>query len=233
MSVVSRATLKSYFMTGDVPTQSQYQDLIDSTFSLAEDNTLNDGIKAVSINDPGTYVQYGDGSGGASIETVSQGGNVLVGSDGGLNLGGATGSQINISVDSDSVVLSSGVQIGSGNNLIVNAPSTVLNGGDTIIQTGDLKVQDGNLDVETSGKGLNVAEGANARQGIATLVAGSKVVSTTAVTANSRIFLTPQNSGGTSSSVRVSARTAGTSFTITSLLGTDTSIVAWEIYEPG
>jgi hypothetical protein len=70
--------------------------------------------------------------------------------------------------------------------------------------------------------------------GIATLVAGVKVVATTRVTANSRIFLTRQTVAGTvGTSVDVTARTAGTSFTITaagSIL--DTSTVAWLIIEP-
>lgn len=35
MSIVSRTTLKSYFETGDTPTQSQFADLIDSCLNLA------------------------------------------------------------------------------------------------------------------------------------------------------------------------------------------------------
>jgi hypothetical protein len=85
----------------------------------------------------------------------------------------------------------------------------------------------------TAGKGLKVAEGSNAKMGItAAMTAGSIVVSTTAVTANSRIFLTAQNTGGTAGALRVSARTAATSFTITSTSGSDTSTVAWMIVEP-
>lgn len=79
---------------------------------------------------------------------------------------------------------------------------------------------------------LKVAEGANAKQGTATLVAGAAVVSNTSVTAVSRIFLTSQADGGVVGFLRVSARTAGTSFTITSSSGTDTSTVAYEIFEP-
>ncbi|WP_275558503.1 hypothetical protein [Streptomyces sp. 5-6(2022)] len=86
--------------------------------------------------------------------------------------------------------------------------------------------------VATAGRGLMVAEGSNAKMGTATLTAGAATVSTTAVTANSRIFLTNQALGGTAGFLRVSARTAGTSFTITSSSGTDTSTVAWMIVEP-
>ncbi|MEU1663576.1 hypothetical protein ABZ547_08170 [Streptomyces sparsogenes] len=86
--------------------------------------------------------------------------------------------------------------------------------------------------VATAGRGLMVAEGSNAKMGVATLTAGAATVSTTAVTTNSRIFLTNQALGGTAGFLRVSARTAGTSFTITSSSGTDTSTVAWMIVEP-
>ena len=86
----------------------------------------------------------------------------------------------------------------------------------------------------TAGNGIYVAEGTNATMGIATLVAGTVTVNTTKVTANSRIFLTRQTTAGTlGASVDVTARTAGTSFTITSngsIL--DTSTVAWIIFEP-
>ena len=91
----------------------------------------------------------------------------------------------------------------------------------------------GNLDVSFPGTGLQVKEGANCKQGIAVLAAGSAVVANTAVTANSRILLTSQADGGTPGFVRVSARVPGTSFTITSSAGADTSTIAYEIMEPG
>lgn len=90
----------------------------------------------------------------------------------------------------------------------------------------------GNLAL-AAGAGFRIAEsGAGAKQGIATLVAGAAVVNTTAVAANSRIFLTAQTTGGTPGALRVSARTAGASFTITSTSGSDTSAVAWHIFDP-
>lgn len=98
---------------------------------------------------------------------------------------------------------------------------------------GILSVTLGSLSVTTAGQGLAVKEGSNAKQGTATLVAGSAVVANTSVTANSRILLTSNADGGTPGFLRVSARTAGTSFTITSSSGTDTSTVAYQIFEPG
>lgn len=91
----------------------------------------------------------------------------------------------------------------------------------------------GDVSIETAGKGLKIAEGANAKSGVATLVAGTVTVSTTAVAANSRIQLTCQDpNGGTPGAEYVSARTAATSFDITSTSGTDTCIVAWLIVDP-
>lgn len=89
-----------------------------------------------------------------------------------------------------------------------------------------------NFLIQQAGSGLRVKEGSNAKQGTATLVGGTVTVSNTSVTANSRIFLTSQSDGGTPGFVRVSARSAGTNFTITSSSGTDTSVIAYEIFEP-
>ena len=74
------------------------------------------------------------------------------------------------------------------------------------------------------GSGTTVAR---IKHGRATLVSGSVTVSDATVTANSRIFL----SGG-NHHVHVSARVAGTSFTITSASGSDTANVDWIIIEP-
>ena len=90
----------------------------------------------------------------------------------------------------------------------------------------------GQLAGQTVGTGLSIKEGSNAKMGISTLVAGTVTVATTAVTANSRIMLTTQVPGGTVGYVYISARTAATDFTITSLNVLDTSDVAWVIIEP-
>ncbi|MFG3014312.1 hypothetical protein ACGFZB_28615 [Streptomyces cinerochromogenes] len=91
---------------------------------------------------------------------------------------------------------------------------------------------DSDVAIRVAGKGLQVAEGTNAKAGVATMSAGQVTVSTTAVTANSRIQLTIQTPGGTVGSVYVNARTPGTSFVIKSTSATDTSTVAWLIVEP-
>lgn len=99
--------------------------------------------------------------------------------------------------------------------------------------SGSVSIDNGNLTLATAGNKILIKEGSNATSGVSTLVGGTVVVSTTAVTANSRIQLTSQDdNGGTPGFLRVSARTASTSFTITSSNGADTSIVAWVIIEP-
>jgi hypothetical protein len=95
-------------------------------------------------------------------------------------------------------------------------------------------VTEGSLVCDVAGGGLNIREGANARSGVATLVAGTVTVATSKVTANSRIQLTAQALGTVTApkALAVTARTAGTSFNITSADATDTSVVAWTIIEP-
>jgi hypothetical protein len=101
--------------------------------------------------------------------------------------------------------------------------------------TYEAEVKNGSLRVSTVGQGLKVAEGANAKQGVSTLVGGQVVVANTSITANSRVQVTVQSLGTVSrpQGVGVSARVAGTSFTLMSADATDTSVVAWSIFEPG
>lgn len=65
--------------------------------------------------------------------------------------------------------------------------------------------------------------------GTAVLVGGTKAVTDTNITANSVIRLSYKTVGGTPGAVYVSARSASTSFTITSTSGTDTSTIYYEI----
>lgn len=102
------------------------------------------------------------------------------------------------------------------------------------VDTNGLVTMNGSLRLATAGNGLSIKEGTNATMGTCTLVAGTCTVSTTKVTANSRVFLTAQSLGTVSvpQAIAVTARSAGTSFTVTSADATDTSVVAWEIIEP-
>lgn len=48
MSIKNRATLKTYFETGDKPTQSQFSDLIDSAYNQVDDPDLGGGQDSVT-----------------------------------------------------------------------------------------------------------------------------------------------------------------------------------------
>lgn len=96
-----------------------------------------------------------------------------------------------------------------------------------------VSITGGNLALRTAGNGFKIKEGTNARMGTSTLVAGTVTVSNTTITASTRIFLSGNNSSGTAGSLTVSARSVGTSFTITSTDGADTRSVAWVLFEPG
>jgi hypothetical protein len=93
----------------------------------------------------------------------------------------------------------------------------------------------------SSNSGLGLAQGARlvmleggaaARMGAVTLSSGQAIVRTTAIRANTRIFLTPQQDGGVPGSVRVSSRTAGVSFVIKSSSTTDRSVIGWVMVDP-
>lgn len=96
----------------------------------------------------------------------------------------------------------------------------------------DVLATDDDLSLKTAGKGLQIKEGSNAKLGTATLVAGTVTISNTSVTSTSRIFLTTYNVGGTPGALYVSGKVAGTSFSVTSTSGTDTSTFNYLIVEP-
>lgn len=97
---------------------------------------------------------------------------------------------------------------------------------------GDLTVTDGDVVIDSAGGGLRVKEGSNATMGTLALNGATPVVvATSAVKANSRIFLTHNTPGGTPAFAWVSARSAGVSFSVTGT-ALDTSTVAWLIINP-
>ncbi|MBU8549800.1 right-handed parallel beta-helix repeat-containing protein [Streptomyces sp. Babs14] len=87
------------------------------------------------------------------------------------------------------------------------------------------------LNLGGAGGGIAIAEGANARMGVATLAAGTVTVANTSVTANTRVAVFRQATGGTVGHLSVT-KVADTSFTINSSSATDTSVVAWVLFEP-
>lgn len=112
----------------------------------------------------------------------------------------------------------------------VSNSSTVLNKLNTASPafTGNM-TGTGNISLTSAGNKLNIATGTNASVGIATLASGTITISTTAVTANSIILITAQQTGNLIGVLRVSAKTTGTSFVISSSVSTDTAVVGWMI----
>jgi hypothetical protein len=102
----------------------------------------------------------------------------------------------------------------------------------TLDANGDLSVPAGNVNIPL-GKGLKVKTGTNATMGRGTFNGATEVtIATTAVTANSNIFVFAQVPHGTPSGVGyVSSRSAGVSFGVKSA-ASDTSDFAWMIVEP-
>ena len=131
-----------------------------------------------------------------------------------------------------------GAGTGIGGSVLIQGGAGTSQVGGNVELTGGAGSTEGNIlcnsnfKLTTAGDGIYVKEGTNATMGSNTLVAGTVTVSTTKVTASSRIYLTPQNVSGTAGSVSVSARVAGTSFTILSTSALDTRLIAWVIIEP-
>lgn len=100
------------------------------------------------------------------------------------------------------------------------------------VRLGNVLFDNANVTLGTAGNGVLIKTGSNATAGTGTLVGGTLTVNTTKTTASSMIFLTSQSDGGAPGFLRITARSAGTSFTVTSSSGTDTSTFAWWILEP-
>lgn len=88
----------------------------------------------------------------------------------------------------------------------------------------------GDLQLTTAGKGLGIKSGTNCKAGSDTLVAGTKTVSNTSVTANSIVILNRKTAGGTTGDLSYTI-SAGSSFTINSTSNTDTSTIDFLIFE--
>jgi aspartyl aminopeptidase len=86
------------------------------------------------------------------------------------------------------------------------------------------------INIGSAGGGIAIKEGANARMGVATLVAGTVTVPNTSVTANTRVITSRQAGGGTLGHLSAT-KVNGTSLTITSSNNADTSTVAWVLIE--
>ena len=99
---------------------------------------------------------------------------------------------------------------------------------------GDINVQGGGVSINSNSGAIRVASGgAASTSGQATLVAGTKTVSTTAAAggATQNIFLTVQALGTVAApkALTIGTIVPGVSFDIVSEDGTDTSVIGWWI----
>lgn len=110
---------------------------------------------------------------------------------------------------------------------------TVLDGGQVNGQLSFYSGQADALKLGTPGAGVAIKGGANARIGLVTLAAGTATVANTSVTANTQVILTSQGNGasGTPGVARVSAKTPGTGFTVTSSSASDTQPLLYVLVE--
>jgi hypothetical protein len=108
---------------------------------------------------------------------------------------------------------------------------TILDGGQSNGQWNIWAGTNKALNLGTAGGGVAIAEGANARQGVATLVAGTVTVANTSVTATTRVDTFRQEAGGTLGHLSVT-KNPGVGFTITSSSATETSAIGWVLFEP-
>lgn len=88
----------------------------------------------------------------------------------------------------------------------------------------------GSQSFATVGKGITYKSGTGQRAGNATLAGGTVTVTNTSVTANTVITLSRKTAGGTIGDLTYTL-SAGTSFTINSASGTDTSVVSYHMVE--
>jgi hypothetical protein len=151
-------------------------------------------------------------------------------------IGDITTSAGNIAATAGTVTAGTGLTVTAGGATITAGGLTVTAGGATVtagnltVTTGNATVTAGNLTV-TAGKIFIPGSGAAASVGTATLNSTTNVaIATTAVTANSKIFLQKATSvGATQGTISIVSQSAGTGFTIVSTGSADTSTVNWLI----
>lgn len=177
----------------------------------------------------GLWIALGSGTSGGVV-TI----NSLSPTAGNIVVAGTT-NQISVANAGSTVTLSLPSAIVTPGSI---TSTTAIVAGTSITATlGNISAANGNIVLGTAGNkqvytsvGSTSAAGANSA-GTVALVAGTVVVATTAVGANSRVRLTCQALGTVTapSALCVSAKSTGVSFTILASQGTDTSTIFWEI----
>lgn len=209
-----------------------------SSYSSANANAVGGGNFVLATDNT---------SGGARLMVTSSGHLVPAITNGTLDIGSATAQwrtaylgtsaivAATTTLASNSLNSTGSFSFNTTNNQTITTGTGLLTAGGALTAIGILTAAS-DIQFSVAGKHIFSKEsGAGADcSGAAVLVGGAVTVSTTCVpatTANSRILLTSQIDGGTPGWLRVSAKTASTSFSITSSSVLDTSTVAWWIVE--
>ncbi len=169
--------------------------------------------------------------------------NTCVGANSGLSLtsgaqniciGASSGANIQTGTNNVCIGYNTGSFLDSGsNNIFIGAGTVardVASANVTSLNSAIANQPDNSWSIGPAGTIQYIAVGSNAAMGVATLSGGTKTVTNSNVKAGSRIFLSRQTLGGTPGHLSIT-RIAGTSFTINSTSGSETSTVAWEIKE--
>lgn len=173
-------------------------------------------------------------SGQLSMSSIVATGNIQLGGGNNLYFGSSSFNQF-VGVTGGNVIVSSGGAIIFKFNNATNYGQMFSTGrwffGASPSDDGVNQLQiNGSIALKTAGNKINIATGTNASVGTsAAMVAGTITISTTAVTASSKIFLTNAAPAGTIGVLSVGTITAGTSFVINSSSALDTSTVNWFI----
>lgn len=178
----------------------------------------------------------------AHIASTSAGGRTVTKVENTNAAGGSSGTAVQLAGIGIDWTIGTDAGLNGGNNFFIqdnNAsypPRVLVDGNGNIAvgkDTASYKLDVvGDIASSVAGSGFRVKEGTNAKMGISTLSGGSATVATAAVSNTSRIFLTVQAPSGTVGTTYIASRIAGTSFTIVSTSGTDTSAIAWLIVDP-
>lgn len=215
-----------------------------SAIDAGSDNAIFGGAAGSSITSGASNTVIGRSAGSGVLTTGTK--NVMVGRDSYASSTGTYNTTVGTEAghfhpgDNNTIIgATAGTTINNGsNNTLLGFASDVSSAtaaNRIAIGSGVVVSADNTFVAGTIGTKQAIFEGSNAAMGVATLSGGTKVVSNTLVTANSRIFLSVQSLGTITVPVgiAVSARNPGTSFTILSGNVIDTSVIAWEIKEPG
>ena len=117
MAIKEKSTIKNYFRQGDIPTESQYMDLIDTFVSITGSNT---GDLHIIGNITASGAVSSSGTGSFSQLQLPAGGSIQFDSTVGSNDQFITGEEHNITIDGDQkvrLIASSIVEIGNDVNL--------------------------------------------------------------------------------------------------------------------